>query len=66
MLDMGGIVEEMRADGFEVTAEDMAAVHQGLEDGRAYTDAVDREVVKRLQGQAAQAMGDGEVENAGL
>ena len=66
MLDMNGIAEEMRAEGFEVTAEDVAAVHQGMKDGRAYTDAVDREVIRRLQGQAAQTMSDGEVENAGL
>ncbi len=66
MLDMNGIVQEMRAEGFEVTAEDVAAVHQGLKDGRVYADAVDREVVRRLQGQAAQTMSDGEVENAGL
>lgn len=66
MLDMNGIAEEMRAEGFEVTAEDVAEVHQGMKDGRAYTDAVSREVVRRLQGRAAQAMGDGEVENAGF
>ena len=66
MLDMNGIAEEMRAEGFEVTAEDVAAVHQGMKDGRAYTDAVDREVIRRLQGQTAQTMSDGEVENAGL
>ena len=66
MLDMNGIAEEMRVEGFEVTAEDVAEVHQGMKDGRAYTDAVDREVIRRLQGQTAQTMSDGEVENAGL
>ena len=55
MLDTNGIAEEMRAE-----------VHQGMKDGRAYTGAVEREVVRRLQRQAAQAMGDGEVENAGF
>ena len=66
MLDINGIVEEMRAEGFEVTAADVAAVHQGMKDGRVYTDAADREVVRRLQHQAAQAMGDGQVESAGF
>ena len=66
MLDMNGIVEEVRAEGFEVTAEDVAKVHRGMKDGQVYTNVVDREVVRRLQRQAAQAMGDGEVENAGF
>ncbi len=66
MLDMNGIVEKMRAEGFEVTAEDVAEVHQGMNDGRAYTGALDREVVRRLQRQAGREMGDGQVENAGF
>ncbi len=65
MLDMNGIVEKMRAEGFEVTDEDVAEVHQGMKDGRAYTGAVDREIVKELQRHLAAAMSDGRVENAG-
>ena len=65
MLDMNGIVEKMRAEGFEVTTEDVAEVHQGLKDGRAYTGAVDREIVRRLERLLAEAMSDGRVENAG-
>jgi len=59
MLDINGIVEKMRAEGFEVTPEDVAEVHQGLKDGRAYTGVVDREVFQRLQRHLAQAMSDG-------
>jgi hypothetical protein len=66
MLDMNGIVETMRAEGFEVTAEDVAEVHQGMKNGRVYTGAVDREIVQRLQRHLAQALGDGQVENAGF
>lgn len=66
MLDINGIAEEMSAEGFEVTAEDVAEVHQGMKDGRVYTDAVECEVVRRLQRRRAQAMGDGQVENAGF
>lgn len=66
MLDMNGIVEKMRAEGFEVTAEDVAEVHQSLKDGRAYTGKVDREIVRGLERLLAQAMGDGRVENAGF
>lgn len=65
MLDMNGIVEKMRAEGVEVTAEDVAEVHQGLKDGRNYSGTVDREIVRRLQRLLAQAMSDGQVENAG-
>jgi len=65
MLDMNGIVEKMRAEGFEVTAEDVAEVHQGLKDRRTYIGAVDREIVRRLERLLAQAMSDGRVENAG-
>ena len=65
MLDINGIVEKMRAEGFEVTVQDVAEVHQGLKDGRTYTGAVDREVVRRLQRHLARAMSDGQVENAG-
>lgn len=65
MLDMNGIVEKMRAEGVEITTEDVAEVHQGLKDRRAYTGAVDREVVKELQRHLTEAMSDGRVENAG-
>ena len=65
MLDMNGIAEKMRAEGFEVTPEDVAEVHQGVKDGRTYTGTVDREIVTRLQRLLANAMSDGRVENAG-
>ena len=66
MLDTNGIAEEMHAEGFEVTAEDVAEVRQGLEGGLTYTRILDHEVVRMLQRQLAQAMSDGRVENAGL
>ncbi len=65
MLDINGIVEKMRAEGFEVTAEDVADVHRGLKNGQAYAGSVDREVVRLLRRHLAEAMSDGQVENAG-
>ncbi len=65
MLDINGIVEKMRAEGFEVTTEDVAEVHQRLQGGRAYTGAMDRKIVRRLERHLAEAMSDGRVENAG-
>ena len=66
MLDVNGIAEEMRVEGFEITAEDVPEVHKRLKDGRTYTGTLDREAVRLLQRQLAKAMGGGEVENAGF
>jgi len=65
MLDIPGIVEKMRADGFAVTTEESIEVHRALAEGLTYIEPSAPETVETLRLYFSEGMSDGRVENTG-